>query len=242
MNDELDLALDSEFNNAGELLGFDALEGGDVIGALDRLSPIKRFQVLKKLTKGTKVSRGSRGEIEKFFKQMPTNVKTELLKGGLRLADYTIYSTKAADAKTIKMFEPQDDKEVGLRNISNAKLPKNQVFLVSGIYMLAGEAAGGSVDEIKSTNFDSIYSIPAIANGEFSLKSNRKLIVPENTPNRKFCTDNNTFVNMGYWKLDNPRLIKDEELIEFVVELGTVTGIPAETQLWVGLDGTGTTP
>lgn len=242
MKDDLDMALDSEYNNAGELLGFDVLEGGDLINALDNLPPVKKFQVMKKLTKGTKLSRGSRAEIEKFFKQMPDHVKKELLKGALRLADYTIYSLKAASSKTIKMFEPQDDKEVGLRNISNSKLSKNQVFLVSGIYMLAGVASGTTPDQIKSTNFKSIASIGAMANGEFSLKSNRKLIVPENMPNRKFCTLNNQPVEQGYWKLDNPRLIKDEEVIEFVIELGTMNNITNNTHIWIGLDGTGTTP
>lgn len=241
MND-LDMALDSEYNNAGELLGFDVLEGGDLIGALESLPPVKKFQVMKKLTRGTKLSRGSRAEIEKFFKQMPEHVKKELLKGSLRLADYTVYSLKAAASKTIKMFEPQDDKEVSLRNISNSKLPKNQVFLVSGIYMLAGVAPGTSDDEIKSTNFRSINNFAAIANGEFSLKANRKLIVPENMPNRKFCTLNTPPVEQGFWKLDNPRLIKDEEIIEFVIELGTMNAIPNNTHIWIGLDGTGTTP
>ena len=76
--------------------------------------------------------------MEKFFSQVPAHVQAELKKGGVRLADYTIYSMKPINSKTIKMFEPQDDKEVGVRNISNAKLPKNMVFAVSGIYLLTG--------------------------------------------------------------------------------------------------------
>jgi len=59
---------------------------------------------------------------------------------------------------------------------------------------------------------------------------------------RKFLTDNDHNSPIGYFKLDNPRLIKDDELIEFVVELGTSLGVDANTVLYVGLDGTGTTP
>jgi hypothetical protein len=59
---------------------------------------------------------------------------------------------------------------------------------------------------------------------------------------RKFITDNDHSRQLGYFKLDNPRLIKDDELIEFIVELGTMTGLDPNTVIYVGLDGTGTTP
>ena len=74
------------------------------------------------------------------------------------------------------------------------------------------------------------------------MKANRKQIIPENQAVRRFITDNDMTVPLGYYKLDNPRLIRDEELIEFTVELGTQMNIPANQWLYVGLDGTGTTP
>src|SRR3989338_3549304 len=60
----------------------------------------------------------------------------------------------------------------------------------------------------------------------------------------KFKKSNCNFMTipLGYYKLDNPRVINDEELIEFTVELGTSFSIPAETWLYVALDGTMTTP
>ena len=166
-----------------------------------------------------------------------------MLKGGVRLTDYTIYSTKLITSKTIKMFEPQDDKEVGVRNISNAKLPKNMVFLVSGVYLLTGASKDlKDAEANKAINYKSINTIPSIANSEFSLKANRKQIIPENQSVRRFITDNDNTVPMGYYKLDNPRLIRDEELIEFTLELGTLFDIPKEQYIYIGLDGTGTTP
>ena len=170
-------------------------------------------------------------------------MKQELVIGTLRLADLTIYSTKKITSKTIKMFEPQDDKEVGVRNISNAKLPKNSVFLVSGIILLTGKAEDPRNPEtIKAINYRGISTVPAIANGEFSLKANKKQIIPENQSNRRFVNDNDHTTQLGYYKLDNPRLIKDEEVIEFVVELGTQFGFDDSQYLYVGLDGTATTP
>ncbi|MEZ4923082.1 MAG: hypothetical protein R2780_07945 [Crocinitomicaceae bacterium] len=235
MTDEI---MNSEYNNVGELFGIGELER-----ATQGMSPVKKAMFIKKVAGQVQGSRRSRAEMEKFFKQLPNHVKGELLKGGVRLADYTIYSTKEITSKTIKMFEPQDDKEVGIRNISNAKLPKNMVFLVSGIILLTGKTADPNNKEaLKAIDFKSVTSIPALCNGEFSLKANRKQIVPENQSIRRFATDNDTTVPLGYYKLDNPRLIRDEELIEFTVELGTQFGIQAGQYIYVGLDGTGTTP
>jgi hypothetical protein len=111
---------------------------------------------------------GSRAEFEKLFLELPKHIKEQLLQDKLRLADQLIYTIKPVKgAKTIKMFESQDVKEVGLPNISNAKLPKNMALLVSGIYLLQGKATSLEVDDVKTTTFETIESVGAIAIGEF---------------------------------------------------------------------------
>lgn len=194
-------------------------------------------------------SRGSRAEMEKFFKQLPGHIKRELRGAKLRLGDELIYSIKpVSTSRTIKLFESQDTKEVGLRNISNGKLPKNQALLVSGIYLLAGVAPAATVgsptlDEVKSTHFQTIEQaqFAALASGEFSLVANKITIVPE-TSMRIFCTDQNGMWSQGFYKLHNPRVIHDNVDIECKIELGTTNNIPQDTQLFVGLYGTITTP
>lgn len=240
--DELRNAMDSEYNNAGELLGIDTTMDGELTQYLNGLGAIERAKVLQKLTTKPQASRGSRAEFEKFFKEVPDAVKGELLSGKMRLSDYTIYAIKHVASKTIKMFETQDDKEVGISNIDKARLPKNFVFLVSGIYVMAGVSADMTKEKIKAIDFKSVREFPAIANAEFYLKANKKQIIPEGNVLRKFVTDNNHNVPLGYFKLDNPRLIKDDELIEFVIELGTMEGLDPKTHIYIGLDGTGTTP
>lgn len=229
-----------EYNNAGALLGIDGVND-ELLGALKRVNPIQRQQIINKVVGGGAPSRGSRGEMEKHFGELPAHIKAGLSKGELRLADSVIYSIKPVTSKTIKMFETQDDKETGLRNISNAKLPKNQAILVSGIVILVGFSSSPNKDKIISTNYEHIEACPAIANGEFSLKCNKKQIVPE-TPNVIFKTDNYKNVPVGYYKLSNPRLIHDDMLIEMVLELGTMEGIPENTYVYAGLHGTMTTP
>lgn len=230
-----------EYNNVGALLGLDGLDGDELMGALRRMNPVQRQKVVNRLASTGSVSRGSRAEMEKHFGDLPQHIKEGLAKSELRLADTIIYSIKQVNSKTIKMFETQDDKEIGIRNVSNAKLPKNQAFLVSGIVLLAGVSADLTKDKVMATAFTSIEAMPPIANGEFSLKSNKKQIVPE-TSNNVFKTANMHGVPMGYYKLANPRLIHDDILMEMTIELGTMDGLAANTHLFVGLHGTITTP
>jgi hypothetical protein len=229
-----------EYNNQGALLGIEGVDDQELLGALRRMNPIQRAKTVNKMT-NTPASKGSRAEMEKFFGELPPHIKEGLVRGELRLADSTIYSIKAVSSKTIKMFETQDDKEIGLRNVSNAKLPKNQALLVSGIFFLAGTSADGTKDKIIGTEFKGLENFSAISNGEFSLKSNKKQIVPD-TSNIVFKTAANHLVPVGYYKLANPRLIQDDILIEMTIELGSTEGIPANTYIYVGLHGTITTP
>ena len=193
-------------------------------------------------------SKGSRAEFEKHYQEVPVDIKRQIKSGKLRLADTIIYSIKpVGGSKTIKMFEPQDVKEIGFRNISNAKLQKNQTLLCSGIYLLQGKAPAAvpgspTDDEIKAADFTSLVRIPALANGEWGFKVNKVSFVPDNTPTRVFVTDNNLNVPLGFYKLDNARLITEELILELTVELGTTHNIPGDTFLYAGLVGTITTP
>ncbi len=230
-----------EYNNVGALFGLDGLEGDELLGALKNMNPLKRARFINALTKQGASSKGSRAEMEKHFHELPKHIKEGIINGDLRLADMLVYSIKPVSSKTIKLFETQDDKEIGLRNISNAKLQKNQALLVSGVTLLAGVPATTDKDKIMATRFEAIEGFAAIANGEFSLKSNKKQIVPE-TGNYVFKTSNMHNIPIGYYKLANPRLIHDDILIELTIELGTMEGLDPKTHIFAGLHGTITTP
>ena len=231
-----------EYNNQGGLIGLDGLEGDELLGKIRRIAnPIKRQKVINKLTQPSMPSRGSRAEMEKFFHELPVSIKEQLKKAELRLADNIVYSIKPVLSKTVKMFETQDDKMIGLRNISNARLPKNQALLVSGIKVLAGVAGGVTADAQMVTNFSGIEAIPALVSGEINLKCNKKQLLPE-TSMEIFRTTGYSLTPLGYYKLANPRLITDDVLLELTIELGSMTGIAANTCIYVGLHGTITTP
>lgn len=232
----------SEYNNAGELLGNEDI-AHELMGYLGKIkNPLQRAKVISKLATNPHHSKGSRAEFEKFFGELPDHIKEGLLHGKLRLADHIVYTIKPVNgAKTIKMFESQDIKEVGLRNISNQKLPKNMAMIVSGIFMLQGIAATTGTDDVKSTVFDIIDSKAAIATGEFTLKANKKQLISE-TSNMVFKTGSFDLVPKGYYKLHNPRLIHDDVDIDFDIELGSITGLDAKAYILVGLHGTVTIP
>jgi hypothetical protein len=233
----------SEYNNPLALLGLGEAEiGNDFLGALRKLPINRQVKVMNQISAPVMPSKGSRGEMEKHFRNLPAHIKAQLAKGDLRLADTLIYSIKPVNAsKTIKMFETQDEKQTGLRNISNGRLQKNQALLVSGIVLLAGVAADNTADGSMGITFGKLEDYPALANGESDLKANKKVIFPE-TSNNIFKTNGFNAVPLGYYKLHNPRLIEDDVLIEFTVNLGTTTALPANTYLFVGLHGTITTP
>jgi hypothetical protein len=234
--------MESEYTNPTELLGLNGEMDTELLGYLNALNPVQRAKAMSKVVKRHIPSQGSRAEFEKFFIELPKHIKEQLLGGKLRLADHVIYSIKAVKgAKTIKMFESQDVKEVGLRNISNAKLPKNMALLVSGIYMLQGVATSQDTDAIKVTSFSTIDTIGAFANGEFKLKANKKQLVSD-TSNRNFITAGFAQVPNGFYKLANPRLIHDDIDIEFEIELGTITGVDPNAIIMIGLVGTATIP
>lgn len=237
----LDMLMKSEFNNAGDLLGIDGISP-ELMGYLGRLDPVSKAKTMAKLTKKQIPSVGSRAEFEKFFSELPQHIKEQLLQGKLRLADHILYSIKAVNgSKTIKMFESQDIKEVGLRNLSNGKLPKNMCMLVSGISILQGVAATNGVDDVKSTVFNIIDTKGALTTGEFTLKANKKQIVSD-TSMSVFRTGDFHLVPKGFYKLANPRLIQDDVDIDFDIELGTITGLDPTAYLYVGLHGTVTIP
>jgi hypothetical protein len=239
---ELEFLANSEYNNSGDLLGIDPMNvDPELLGALKQMNPITRQKVVNAITKNPVPSKGSRAEMEKHFKELGEHIKAALAKGELRLADTLIYSIKAASSKTIKIFETQDDKQIGVRNIDKGKLPKNMALLASGIIIVVGTAGGQTVDDMMATNYGAIETFPAIANGSFSLIANKKTIIPE-SGNYLFKTQGFGLVNIGYYKLSNPRLIQDDVQIELTIELGTTQGIPANTFIYAAIHGTATIP
>jgi hypothetical protein len=142
------------------------------------------------------------------------------------------------------MFETQDVKKLGIRNISGGRLNKNSVLLVSGIYLMAKAVTAANPgsptdEEMMQAAFGSVGApgMGPLANGELTLKVNKATIL-EGASLRLWVTDNNQNYPLGFLKLANPRLIEDNVPIELTIDLGTVAGLPPDTVIYAGLYGT----
>lgn len=233
--------LQSEYINAADLIGMDDEQAhAELIGELNNMSPVNRHVQLKKLITHIP-SQGSRLEFEKHFIELPQHIKDQLLQNKLRLADMVIYAIKPISGKVIKMFREQDIVQLSISSISKSMLPKNMAMLVSGIYLLQGQAVSLDTEDLMSVTLNSIESVAALVNGEISFKVNKKDLLAPGHSNRGFIGAPNK-VPIGYHKLDNPRLVPDETVIELDIELGTLKDIPANTVLFAALHGTATIP
>jgi len=211
---EQDEFLGSEYDNIADLMGIDT-DGGDLLGRIARLPKDRQGAALKRLIRGSSVTVGdnnSRKELEKKFAQLPREIKEGLIKKRLQLVDTRFYIVKDIAGKlTIDVFQGTDNKNVGLGNIANQKLEKDNWFIVSAIRMLYGESPAGK----ESADFTTLP--PVILNGEFELEAGQKKIVGLIT-NEVFDTRNKTDVSIGYYKLDSTKIIEPQVEIKMPVK------------------------
>ncbi|MDD3686728.1 MAG: hypothetical protein PHE56_08170, partial [Bacteroidales bacterium] len=182
----------------------------------------------------------SRAEMEARFALLPEHVKKGLMAGDYQLSDHTIVGTKSVSrAKTVKMFEESDAVITGLCNLNQAKLGKNEYFLLSGMVLLHGVSTGGP--ELTQTNISEIPNwdiIPHnIANGEFEVGANGKTLFKQlsTRPFANFIKNTGSISNStpeivggygyafgegqpGFVKFANPKLIEPMDPIKVPIE------------------------
>lgn len=213
---EQDEFLGSEYDNVADLMGIDT-DGGDLLGRIARLPKDRQGAALKRLMRPSLTigDNNSRKELEKKFAQLPKEIKEGLIKKRLQLVDTRFYIVKDISGKlTIDVFQGTDNKNVGLGNIANQKLEKDNWFMVSAIRMLYGESADGK----EKADFKELP--PVIVNGEFELEAGQKKIVGLIT-NEVFDTRNKTDVSIGYYKLDSTKIIEPQVEIKMPVKFAS---------------------
>jgi hypothetical protein len=216
------------------LLG--AITEEDFLEALDTAPPQTKKKFFKKMQMQSRVqttatSSRSRAEFEKRIHLLPTEIQKGLASQSLQAVDTVIYVVKSvAGSKVVKMFKDDDNKVVGISNISSGKLEKGNFFLLYGVQLMAGIAEAN--ETAADVNFNIIPDY--VRNGEFEFKANGTVLVP-NTSNEAFFTEGKD-VFKGLYVLDNPKVIKDQQAIEFNLEWGT--NAPANTYLKAILRGT----
>lgn len=223
---------DSEYN----LLG--SMNEAEFLGAVEQAAPEEKAKFFRKTKEIAKAgagnnARGSRRDFETRINLLPRDVQKGLANKSLQSVDICYYAVKdIANSKVVKMLRDDDNKAVGHTNISSAKLEKGAFFLLHAIRLSYG-LADQNVNNPLTVNFALVPDF--IRNGEFEFKANGAVLIP-NTSLEVFNTKNNNRLVEGTYILDNPKLIRDQQTIEFNLEWGT--NAPAQAYLKMILIGT----
>ncbi len=208
---------DSEYN----LLG--SMNEAEFLGAVEQAPVEEKARFFRKTKNMAKAStgnstRGSRRDFKSRINLLPREVQKGLGNKSLQSLDISYYAVKdITNSKVVKMLRDDDNKAVGYTNISSAKLEKGAFFLLHAIRLQYGVADVG-IGNPFNVNFSTVPDF--VRNGEFEFKANGAVLVP-NTSLDVFNTKNNYKLVEGTYILDNPKLIRDQQTIEFNLEWGT---------------------
>ena len=209
---------DGEYENNADLIGIINTEGVDeLLGRISRLPKAQQAQAFNQLIKKAPVpvsgSDNSRREFERKFMQLPQDIREGLKNKRLQLADTRFYIVKDIGGKSgIDIFQGTDNKNVGLGNIANQKLEKDNWFILSAIIMLYATAEYKTKETAEYTLIPSI-----IRNGEMELEAGNKKLIGL-TDNSIFDTRNRNNVPMGYYKLESTKIIEPQVEIKMPVK------------------------
>jgi hypothetical protein len=248
MNNNQDF-IGSDFPTIMGLLGLDGENAARVMAANPRLAKAMATQVAVVAKSSAK---GSRAHMENRIVNLEPRLADGLVNGGKQLVDTAFYFLKSAGSKTtLDMIADDDSKVPGLCNVSRGRLDQDEPFLLAGIMLLTGVAAGTSQAEGLACDFGVIHK--NLRNGEFELKANGKTLIPEMST-EVFVTHReiNSLVDVdgtgtganaatavvmgedakvGLWIPDNPKLIKSNVEMKFTLNWG----VALPTNTWVKL-------
>lgn len=206
---------EGEYSNNADLMGIDT-EGADLLGRISKLPKEQQSKALKQIIKGRSgASAGggtSRQEMEQRFNQLPKEIRDGLLNKRLQLVDTRFYVVKDISAKnSIDIFQGTDQKGVGLGNLANQKLEKDNWFIIFAVIMRYALNPTGALDA------DFTHIPPIVRNGEFELEAGNKKLVGL-TDNTTFDTRDRHDIPIGFYKLENTKIIEPQVEIKMPVK------------------------
>lgn len=204
--------LGGEYENTADLMGIDVNNATDLLGQIARLPKEKQAGALRKIMgKKGGAAHNSRAEMEQKFSQLPKEIRDGLLKKRLQLADTRFYVVKDISTKSsVDVFQGTDNKNVGLGNVANQKLEKDNWFILSAIRMIYAVSAARDKAEFG-------VCPPEILNGEFELEAGQKKLVGLIT-NEVFDTRSRTTLPIGFYKLESTKIIEPQVEIKMPVK------------------------
>lgn len=228
---------EGEYNNNADLLGIDT-DGADLLGRIAKLPKEQQSKAIKQIIKGRSNSGAgngtSRQEMEQRFMQLPKEIRDGLLNKRLQLVDTRFYVVKDISTKnSIDIFQGTDQKGVGLGNLANQKLEKDNWFILYALIMRYAFNPTGALDA------DFTHIAPIIRNGEFELEAGNKKLIGL-TDNTTFDTRDRHDIPIGFYKLENTKIIEPQVEIKMPVKFTGASGLT--TFIRVDIIGTSVIP
>lgn len=162
-------------------------------------------------------------------------VLEDLVREKKALVDTRLYFSVLANAVTsVDMISNSLPKATSLRNVANGKMDDGKWFLLTAMTLKSGIAETPDDAGVANTAFGPLAK--QIANGDFEFRINgSKHVLPKDTACSIFNVDR-TDQPLGYFKLDNPKWIKPNTEMYFVIKTGIATA--AKTAIRLELIGT----
>lgn len=239
--DTLKALIDGEYDNYSSMSGVNTDGLQELLGKISKLPKDQQGKAVRNLLKRKGAPAGignSRYEMEQKLDQLPKEILDGLMNKRLQLSDTRFYVVKDISTKnTIDIFQGTDQKGVGLGNLANQKLEKDNWLLVFALLMRYASVVGGGANPYLSADFTHVPAV--IRNGEFEFEAGNKKMVMS-TSLSVFDTRDRHDVPIGYWKLDNTKIIEPQVEIKMPVKFAAAA--EANTFLRVELLGTSVIP
>lgn len=234
--DNLKALIEGEYDNYSAMTGINTDGVAELLGKIAKLPKEEQAKAVKNIFR-RRLPNGmgnSRYEMETKLDQLPKEILDGLLNKRLQLVDTRFYVVKEISAKnTIDIFQGTDQKSVGIGNLANQKLEKDNWLLIFGIIMRYGEGVAGA----GSVDFSHIP--PIIRNGEFELEAGNKQLVGLSDCTC-FDTRDRHDIPIGFWKIDNTKIIEPQVEIKMPVKFTAAAN--ANSFLRINFVGTSVIP
>lgn len=239
--DNLKALIEGEYDNYPSMSGVNTDGIQELLGKIAKLPKDQQGKAIRNLMKRKGAPAGygnSRYEFEQKLDQLPKEILDGLMNKRLQLADTRFYVVKDISSKnSIDVFQGTDQKGVGLANLANQKLEKDNWLLIYAIMMRYVAVVGGGANPYLSADFSHIPAV--IRNGEFELEAGNKKLVGLNDCSC-FDTRDRHDIPIGYYKLENTKVIEPQVEIKMPVKFSAAT--EANTFLRVNFLGTSVIP
>lgn len=163
--------------------------------------------------------------------------------GEIKLQDHVIEIAKyVGGSSSIDFVAEGDQRLLGLRSISNAKLNENEYFCPVAISMLIATTAGTTDADLQNAAYTNIDASGPAANGWLDIKVNEVEYLLREVPTSKFLglSSGGSDAPAGMIFLDNFTIMKPQFRNEIILKVGQA--FPANRAIKFLLHGTRTTP